>query len=101
MLGQIVAGCIRSGSPIELTTVMPVHGNESPGEAPRTATLDVVVVGAGIAGLTAARALASAGSEVLVLDKGRGPGGRASTRCAGEHAAILVAAWRGREKVTP
>ena len=49
-------------------------------------TLDVVVLGAGIAGLAAARALAAAGGEVQVLDKGRGPGGRASTRRAGPHA---------------
>jgi len=48
------------------------------------AFLDVAVIGAGIAGLAAARALAAAGAEVLVLDKGRGPGGRASTRRAGE-----------------
>lgn len=46
----------------------------------------MVVLGAGIAGLAAARALAAAGGEVQVLDKGRGPGGRASTRRAAEHA---------------
>lgn len=40
----------------------------------------VVVVGAGLAGLTAARRLQSRGHEVLVLDKGRGPGGRMATR---------------------
>ncbi len=41
---------------------------------------DVLVVGAGLAGSTAARALADAGCRVLALDKGRGPGGRLSTR---------------------
>jgi predicted NAD/FAD-dependent oxidoreductase len=40
----------------------------------------VVVVGAGIAGLTCARALASHGVPTTVLDKGKTPGGRASTR---------------------
>ena len=43
---------------------------------------DVAVVGAGIAGLAAARALRAAGHSVIVFDKGRGPGGRASSRRA-------------------
>jgi predicted NAD/FAD-dependent oxidoreductase len=38
------------------------------------------IIGAGIAGLTAARRLRDHGHSVLVLDKGRRPGGRASTR---------------------
>jgi predicted NAD/FAD-dependent oxidoreductase len=40
----------------------------------------VAVIGAGFAGLTAARALADQGHRVVVFDKGREPGGRASTR---------------------
>lgn len=43
-------------------------------------SLTVAVVGAGIAGLTCARALTDAGLAVTVFDKGRGPGGRMSTR---------------------
>lgn len=42
--------------------------------------LDVLVIGAGIAGLTAARVLDAAGQSVLVLDKARGVGGRMATR---------------------
>lgn len=41
---------------------------------------DVIVVGAGLAGLACARDLARAGRRVLVLDKSRGVGGRAATR---------------------
>ena len=41
---------------------------------------DVLVIGAGIAGLTAARDLRAAGKSVLVLEKSRGFGGRAATR---------------------
>ena len=40
----------------------------------------VAIVGAGVAGLACAGALAAGGLAVTVLDKGRRPGGRASTR---------------------
>jgi renalase len=43
----------------------------------------VVVVGAGLAGLVAARHLRDAGAEVCVVDKGRSPGGRMATRRIG------------------
>jgi hypothetical protein len=43
-------------------------------------TLDVAVIGAGMAGLASARTLAAAGHAVQVFDKGRGIGGRLSTR---------------------
>lgn len=42
--------------------------------------LDVVVVGAGLAGLSCARALADAGRSVSLFDKARGVGGRMATR---------------------
>ena len=43
------------------------------------APMRVVVVGSGMAGLTAARRLAAAGQRVVVVDKGRHPGGRLAT----------------------
>ncbi len=43
----------------------------------------VVVVGAGICGLVAARRLVESGAEVIVVDKGRSPGGRLATRRIG------------------
>lgn len=41
---------------------------------------EVLVVGAGVAGLTCARQLVEAGKRVLVLEKSRGVGGRCATR---------------------
>lgn len=43
----------------------------------------ILIVGAGIAGLMAARTLQAAGKEVIVVDKGRGVGGRMATRRVG------------------
>lgn len=41
---------------------------------------DVLVIGAGMAGVSCAQALSGAGQSVLLLDKGRGIGGRIATR---------------------
>ena len=49
--------------------------------------LEVAVIGAGLSGLTCARTLADHGHRVRVVEKGRGPGGRMSTRRA-EHRAF-------------
>lgn len=61
-----------------------------------SAYVDVLVVGAGLAGASAARSLADAGRRVAVLDKGRGPGGRLSTRRSGggtfDHGAVVLQA---------
>jgi len=44
---------------------------------------DVIVIGAGWSGLTAATAMAEQGLSTLVLEKSRGPGGRSATRREG------------------
>ena len=41
---------------------------------------DICIIGGGIAGLSAAAALAASGQRIVVLDKGRGPGGRMAAR---------------------
>ncbi|MCI3135653.1 NAD(P)/FAD-dependent oxidoreductase [Phenylobacterium aquaticum] len=42
--------------------------------------MKVAIVGAGLAGLSCATALSRAGADVVLFDKGRGPGGRMSSR---------------------
>ena len=42
--------------------------------------IDVLIIGAGLAGLAAASDLKSQGRNVIVVDKGRGPGGRLASR---------------------
>jgi predicted NAD/FAD-dependent oxidoreductase len=46
--------------------------------------MNITVIGAGLSGLVAGRTLASRGHSVVVLDKGRGVGGRLATRRIGE-----------------
>ena len=45
---------------------------------------DVLIIGAGIAGLLAAHRLVNAGRRVIIVDKGRGVGGRLATRRIGD-----------------
>ena len=44
------------------------------------ANTDILIIGGGMAGLSAATALAASGQRTIVLDKGRGPGGRMAAR---------------------
>ena len=45
---------------------------------------DTIILGAGLAGLTAARQLQAHGQTVAIVDKGRGVGGRLATRRIGQ-----------------
>ncbi len=54
---------------------------------------DTIVVGAGVAGLTAARLLTRAGSTVVVLEARDRVGGRVWTDRSGGHATDLGASW--------
>ncbi|MFN0068074.1 MAG: NAD(P)/FAD-dependent oxidoreductase [Limisphaerales bacterium] len=56
----------------------------SPPAAPEAA--DILIIGAGLAGLTAARTLSARGYRPVILDKGRGVGGRLATRRVGDAA---------------
>jgi hypothetical protein len=64
------------------------------------AEYDVLVIGAGMAGLVAARELVAAGYSVRVVDKGRGMGGRLATRRSGaatfDHGAQFLLAHEPR-----
>lgn len=53
-------------------------------ESPATQPRQFAVIGAGLSGLVCARRLAEDGLTVRVFDKARGPGGRMSTRRAGD-----------------
>lgn len=63
---------------------------------PISRNADVLVIGAGMAGLSAAAALQKAGRKPLIIEKGRGIGGRMATRRVGEatfdHGAQFVTA---------
>ena len=53
----------------------------------------VAVVGAGIAGIACARVLAAGGHEVVVLDRGRVPGGRMASRTLDDRVVDLGASY--------
>lgn len=60
---------------------------------------DICIIGGGMAGLSAATALVHAGCRVIVIDKGRGPGGRMAARRA-EIGGIAVSFDHGAQYFT-
>lgn len=80
-----VLGAVRPRPTEEHAERMDVAAYEKRTAAPARGSRErVAVIGGGIAGSIAARTLADHGLDVQVLDKGRGPGGRMSTRREGE-----------------
>jgi renalase len=66
--------------------IAPISDNHQ-NQAPNFTMLDVLIIGAGIAGLTAARSLTTQGQQVALVEKSRGLGGRLATRrLPGTHA---------------
>ncbi len=61
------------------------------------ANADVLVIGAGMAGVTAARELAREGFGVIVVEGGARGGGRSGAARCGTRVALAVAAAVGRD----
>ncbi|MBL3700965.1 flavin monoamine oxidase family protein [Leucobacter luti] len=66
---------------------------QTPADAPSPETADTIVVGAGVAGLTAARLLALAGQRVIVLEARDRIGGRLHTERLDGRTTDLGASW--------
>jgi predicted NAD/FAD-dependent oxidoreductase len=50
----------------------------------KSSIVDTLIIGSGLAGLSAANDLSDAGAKVIIVDKGRGVGGRLAVRRIGE-----------------
>lgn len=78
---QPVFGCVRARDTATHARRLDATAWERQTHAPALRqTPRVLIVGGGVAGLACARTLVDHAVEVTVLDKGRRPGGRASTR---------------------
>ncbi|KAB1072102.1 flavin monoamine oxidase family protein [Methylobacterium planeticum] len=83
----------------------PAHAHHRPSHRPRLAPLpadpDVVVIGAGAAGIAAARRLVARGRSVAVLEARDRVGGRAVTTLLRGHAVDLGAHWLHAGPINP
>ena len=79
-----VSGRLRTRSTAEHARRLDVERYAARVSQPAGRRRRLVIVGGGLAGLTAARTLQDHGHEVVVLDKGRAPGGRCATRRHGD-----------------
>src|ERR1700736_6008421 len=69
-------------APLAPTTPAPKKPAPGPQAAPRTGAVDVVIVGAGAAGIAAARRLASVGRRFALIEATASVGGRCITDTA-------------------
>jgi len=87
LLGGVVGGAITAATAGAVRAGATTPGQDRPGER------DVIVVGAGFAGVTAARELAARGLRPLVLEARRRIGGRAYTDTYLGHRVEFGAQW--------
>lgn len=83
---QMLAATIRLSDAIHTVWHVQVLSSQFPiqsvteSDCPMSQPLKIAIIGAGLAGISAARSLASAGHAVTLFDKSRGSGGRLSSK---------------------